>query len=313
MIISTSRRLLTRHFNEIIDHGDEFEKQSKFSEKLSQEFAFLNQLPPRLKKFYPEVHSFTSNSSEARYFIKKIQTLDASYLLIDPMLYDEKILIDLLKALQAYLQTVPVKKISASQMEESFKRDIILKNQERLRHLQQLPEFRELDEICVQAGFSDCSAYLGQLNECLKTEILKENPKELYFSHGDLCFSNILFDGQKLFLIDPRGATSPDLNFRLIHYDLAKLSQSLLGRYDLINHELFRFHDGQIVPIIEFPNSAQANKLFGKMLAHFGTSLKTIRVLESTFFFSLIPYHCDSVSKMKAFLQTSIQIFKENS
>ncbi|OFL18276.1 hypothetical protein HMPREF2785_01010 [Corynebacterium sp. HMSC067D03] len=55
--------------------------------------------------------------------------------------------------------------------------------------------------------------------------------------HGDMCFSNILYDSRnrRVRLLDPRGipATSSDATGDL-HYDLAKLSHSVIGFYDLI-------------------------------------------------------------------------------
>ncbi|ECP3589223.1 hypothetical protein FZH48_26620, partial [Salmonella enterica] len=66
---------------------------------------------------------------------------------------------------------------------------------------------------------------------------------DIIITHGDFCFSNILYDfrSQRIKLIDPRG-----INFYNelsiwgdIRYDLAKLNHSVIGRYDLIIAEHF--------------------------------------------------------------------------
>ena len=56
--------------------------------------------------------------------------------------------------------------------------------------------------------------------------------------HGDLCFSNLLFDftSQDIKVIDPRGLDS-DMNNNIygdLRYDIAKLGHSILGMYDFI-------------------------------------------------------------------------------
>ena len=63
---------------------------------------------------------------------------------------------------------------------------------------------------------------------------LDENPTAAI--HGDLCLSNILYCERRgeYFLVDPNGARNTP-----IIYDWAKLSHSILGKYDLIISDQF--------------------------------------------------------------------------
>lgn len=54
------------------------------------------------------------------------------------------------------------------------------------------------------------------------------SPKQMYRSHGDFTFQNVLTDGQEFKIIDPRGEGEDHL-----YYDISKLFQSSSSKYDL--------------------------------------------------------------------------------
>ena len=60
--------------------------------------------------------------------------------------------------------------------------------------------------------------------------------------HGDLCLGNILYDAKHglLKLIDARGKFGRFDIYGDVHYDLAKLSHSVLGLYDFTMADQFR-------------------------------------------------------------------------
>lgn len=67
-------------------------------------------------------------------------------------------------------------------------------------------------------------------------------PLELCFGHGDLCFSNILFDNRLefIYLIDPRGYFGVEYsNLIPVNYDAFKIAHSYLGHYDHIIFNTF--------------------------------------------------------------------------
>jgi hypothetical protein len=305
-------RQLTRYFNSLIDHGDYYEKRSTKKEKLKLEYDFFLNLPENLRGYYPPVHSFLDTPAFASYMIKKIDTFDCSYLLIDRDHYSEDLMQNLIQAIKEYLDLIPTKNLDPNSFSEILSREVISKNQDRVNELETLSEAKELNEICQRFGFKNLNQYLSALNTCIMKRMSLEKCHRLYFSHGDLCFSNLLFDHKKLYLIDPKGASTPDLNFRFIHYELAKLSQSLFGKYDLINHELFEIQDNKLNYSIDFSPSPVVREKFIQLITSFGTDLKMVRLIESSLFLSLIPFHKESLKKMKGFLINSITIFQEN-
>ena len=79
------------------------------------------------------------------------------------------------------------------------------------------------------------SSLLTRLGKAVQ-EIGDTQGMTLVESHGDLCLSNILacYDGNVRF-IDPRGSDSIWLDE---YYDMAKLSQSIMGGYDFIINDI---------------------------------------------------------------------------
>lgn len=81
----------------------------------------------------------------------------------------------------------------------------------------QLPSIREVASVCISRA-SDIPPFAGVL-------------------HGDLCFSNTLYDGRngRLRAIDPRGAAGAEASHvGDVRYDVAKLTHSVVGLYDTI-------------------------------------------------------------------------------
>lgn len=310
MKYSIKPKLYTRYFNSIIEHGDYLEKRSYKKEKLKQEFDFYSNLPIELKHYYPHVHTFEEISGFASYMIKKIEVLDASYMMFEKHLFSETDIKRLITSLGEYLEKVPTKAVTKTEYEENVKRDITAKNIERVNELKLLREAKDFNSICFKAGFKDLDQYVTELNSKISEEILKEKCETLYFSHGDLCFSNLLLEGDNLYLIDPKGATEQKHNYRIIHYELAKICQSLIGNYDRINHELFEENELELNFTVEIPEPKMAIAEFEKLLLNHGTNLKSVRLVEASLFLSLIPFHKESSKKMKAFLVNSVNIFK---
>ena len=70
--------------------------------------------------------------------------------------------------------------------------------------------------------------------------------------HGDLCFSNILYDlrSQICKFVDPRGSFGQAGIMGDVRYDVAKLYHSVLGLYDFITNDLFH------VSVVQRPDAA---------------------------------------------------------
>lgn len=309
-MLKASHKPLVRYFNELIDHGPYYEKKSTKPEKLREEFYFLSNVPESLKHFYPRVYDFQDLGEICSYKIEKIATPDASSFLIGDTSHADQKLVLLLGQLNDYLEKVPVISVEASEFNNSIVKDIFEKNLNRLKEIVALKTSCNFDDICKDHGFESVEHYCLVLNQALKNEFDKCDNKKLYFSHGDLCLSNILPLHESIYFIDPKGYKGDLRNtFRIIHYDLAKLSHSLFGSYDSINHHLFELKGNEIVFHHPQHRSDVLVHEFKKILDGFDVDLRTIRMLEASLFLSLIPFHQESKLKIKAFLINSLNIF----
>lgn len=84
---------------------------------------------------------------------------------------------------------------------------------------------------------------LSYILNYLKNILLQDIETSYNFIHGDLNFSNILYDEDKdkIFFIDPRGYFGMSVNYGLKAYDYAKILYALTG-YDIFNNDnMFSF------------------------------------------------------------------------
>jgi dTDP-glucose pyrophosphorylase len=133
--------------------------------------------------------------------------------------------------------------------------------------------------------------------------------------HGDLCFTNILYDPvSRLFkFIDPRGSFGESGIYGDGRYDVAKLLHSLDGGYDFFIHDMFRLErNGQAIQLQQFfPSTRPAvlkafENIFSKEF-----SMDEVRLLEGLLFLSMCPLHQDRPSRQVAMFATGLRILNE--
>jgi thiamine kinase-like enzyme len=303
-------KLFSRYFNEFIDHGDFLEKRSMHKVKLKQEYTFLKNVPVEVGRFYPEVHSFVETKEYSSYRIRKIPAVDASHFTLDPNENDLNIK-NLLINLSDYFLLVPQMEVTSEEFHQAVRREISQKNLERLDLINALTLAPELNQVCQYYGYRNLIEYVNKLNSSIEAIQKQETTGPLYFSHGDMCFSNILPEGEQLFLIDPKGADTFEKNFRPIHYELAKISQCLYGHYDLINHERFTINETHQLLIEKIYPLPLSKAYFEFLVNQMGTNLALVRLIEASLFISLLPFHQESEKKLRGFLINSLSISSE--
>ncbi len=122
--------------------------------------------------------------------------------------------------------------------------------------------------------------------------------------HGDLCFSNILFDldSRILRLIDPRGRFGRKGIYGDPRYDLAKLRHSVAGLYDYILADMFDLREGTNGFESEIYATAEAAPvagLFDEMLVEARHDLDEIKLIEGLLYFSMLPLHSEAPRRQK--------------
>jgi hypothetical protein len=141
---------------------------------------------------------------------------------------------------------------------------------------------------------------------------------DLCIVHGDLCFSNILYDfeTQSLRLIDPRGLDGKGRQtiYGDQRYDIAKLYHSVVGLYDFIiaGRYHLKFHTRNQVQF-ELPRCRQVadvQALFFEMSFNGHTALTAASLPVSILLFlSMLPLHSDAPVRQQALLANALRLY----
>lgn len=138
--------------------------------------------------------------------------------------------------------------------------------------------------------------------------------------HGDFCLSNILFDSraQRIRVLDPRGYVVPDKPslYGDRRYDLAKLSHSIMGRYDHIiagRYSLTRLGANEFALSFDVSDTQKWLESSGADIAVGGISLEDecVWALEVGLFLSMLPLHSDRPDRQNAFVANALRLYAE--
>lgn len=164
--------------------------------------------------------------------------------------------------------------------------------------------YKELDEIVIKYKQLYCKVI-----DSIDVQYVS------VIGHGDLCFSNMLFNNEAdlLKLIDPKGATEEWQLWTNPYYDIAKLSHSICGKYDFFNNGLHHISLDSHLKFkldIDFDNTLY-KELFKTYVEKSGFSYIAVRVYEVSLFLSMLPLHMDNPQKVFGFILNAINILEE--
>jgi dTDP-glucose pyrophosphorylase len=134
--------------------------------------------------------------------------------------------------------------------------------------------------------------------------------------HGDLCFSNILFDvnNQIIRLIDPRGSFGKKGIYGDARYDIAKLRHSACGLYDYILADMFEMQQNGS----EFSGRICANGMpkvvsvaFDRLIESYGYNIDEIKFIEGLLFISMLPMHHGHPDRQRMMYLTGLTLLNE--
>lgn len=160
---------------------------------------------------------------------------------------------------------------------------------------------------------------LDMAHDCINQTL--KLPRRPTVMHGDLCFSNMLFDsrGRRLKLIDPRGLDCHD-SFSIfgdMSYDLAKLSHSVIGMYDFIIAGRFEIlsdeQSGGKSHIIHFDMDERLERIQADFLkSKFISGIEMVEIMPAVvlLFLSMLPLHADRPDRQQAMLINAYRLYK---
>ena len=307
--------LKTRYFNRLqFDESREnVIKTSTNNEKLVNEINWYKQIPDEILDLVPKI---SDSSVQKNPFIKleyiKHPTLSELWLYGEfSSNFWKEIINDLFIIIQKF------KKHNHHVTKQEYNSIYFQKTQDRINELMQdnqiFKEIFEQDFIFINSK--------KQKNWKLIKEQIKEkinimfNEEDNCLIHGDLYFSNILYDSEKrnFKLIDPRGKWGHGIAGD-IKYDIAKIRHSIVGGFDTITNGLYSAN-------YQGPNKIEYNVFVSKNnqtirneldnIIEQNWKLDEIKMIEGLLFISMLPLHSDNFERQLALFCIGIERLNE--
>ena len=313
---STKQFLLkARYFNslEFDDLAKIVTKKSKNKEKLINEINWYKKIPKEISKLVPKI--LDSDVSDNPYI--KLEYIKYPTL-ADIWLYSNfssdfwvKIIDDLFEIIHEfnrYYEDVTIQEYNSIYFEKTIQRiDELIKSNDLFKEI-----FHENFILINGKEFKNWPVIKDEIK--LKINGLHKKEDNCLI-HGDLCFSNILYDSKnKNFkLIDPRGKWGQGISGD-IKYDIAKIRHSVVGGFDMITNGLYSAtydeKNGVKFDIYE-PKNYQVicQKLDSQIKQNW--NLDEIKMIEGLLFISMLPLHKDNLENQFAFYSIGIQRLNE--
>lgn len=296
-----------RHFNSISHDGQLVTKRSTDIAKMQREHDFYSHLATAagpLRLFFLEPLAFRRGPDWAEYDSERIGAPDAAIQWIHGA-FDPPGMTRFLGKLGEFLLRRPLRSANAGR--EAAERLYLGKVAERQRQLRALPAWATVSGMLDRIGAGGLDAITARFERQWRRHADRRKSWDEAISHGDLCLSNILYCRQSRLMkfIDPRGATQAADLWMDANYDLAKLSHSLLGDYDFINHDLCDLELDQDLGLhlcIDGPERSAHQAAFIDLLNRLGRDPDFVRACEASLFLSMLPLHADVPKKVVAFV-----------
>ena len=314
---SVSKLTTQRVFNSMQVSRYSVRKSSADVRKMEAESNWILSLPPSLKHYAPSIWNRGIQNSEGYYEIEYYYLSSLANLYVfgknAPYVWEE-----IIDACCNYLDD-----------EFLYKPDNLLLVAQQNDKLYFEKTIERVNSYAMKVGLSlnECWTLNGKELPSLQTiisetskMIVKKDARFATLMHGDLCFSNILYDfkSKSIKVIDPRGIDADGTMsvFGDFRYDVAKLAHSIIGLYDFIISGMYdyqennpydvslRFEHNQI---IEHVQDYFCSKTFGNYTMD---ELSTYAILVHLFL-SMLPLHCDHPERQKAMLANALRIYSQ--
>ena len=307
--------LKTRYFNSLQfdDLGENVVKTSKNNAKLINEINWYKNIPEEILELVPKViDSDVSNNPFIKIEYIKYPTLSELWLYSDFTSYFwKKIIHDLLDIIQTF------KKHKENVTEQEYYSIYFQKTVDRINEL--IKNNKIFKEVFDKEYISINGKKLK--NWPLIRDKIEQKIERIYnkddncLIHGDLYFSNILYDSEssKYKLIDPRGQWGNGMSGD-IKYDIAKIRHSIVGGFDTITNGLYTVTyektNGIGINVFEPENYQIICKELDTEIKKYW-DLDEIKMIEGLLFISMLPLHEDNFERQLAFFTIGIKRLNE--
>ena len=303
-----------RAFNKIVATPIWIDKTSSDQEKVDAEASWYETLPLDVSMYTPRyLGKYVSEEGVRSYRLEYLYLSTLSELAVygDLPAVSWQPILECLESLVSKMQDVkpPLPLISATSS------DYLEKT------LARLSSFTKKESLSMYEPLSIDGSPLPSLLEITETVcgiITNAKESELSLIHGDLCFSNIFYDirSQQIRVIDPRGRglNGEITSFGDSRYDIAKLSHSVIGRYDTIVTGRYKLSRSSCYDFeLELPrqnNLNEVEKIFCSMkFGAISSNDPSVYAIMISLFLSMLPLHYDEKNRQFALLANALRLF----
>ena len=313
---SKSHLTSERSFNNILINDQTVQKESYKKDKILAEANWFSSIPAALKVYTPQIFNSGERDGKGFYEIEYFFLSTLSELFVfgfNNQFMWGKIFESCQQFIEMSYTLKPIKKIDLPNFNDFYAK----------KTYSRLNEFKNISNFDLKRPISlNGEEYpsLLQIVEITSGLIKPFKIDEACISHGDFCFSNILYDFRKqnIKVIDPRGLDfeNNQLIYGDIRYDVAKLAHSVIGLYDhiiagyyeLVENEPYNYNFKiYTTPIIEnIQNKFLETKFTGKSFEELDTFPILIHL-----FLSMLPLHADDENRQKALIMNALRLYKK--
>lgn len=312
---ASRRKLINARFFNSLQFNEQagtIRKTSENKEKLVDEIRWLQAVPKELRTYVPAVFDYSKDPLNPF-----VEMEFYSYPSLDEAFVSARFDFDawekLFDKLFALIRTAAKYKLSDPHLHSDVQEMYVDKTVARLKavDIAALQQSVTINDRTVQ-GFDQVRERLVPALEA--RGVL--NVDQFQVIHGDLCLGNILYDAKHglIKLIDARGRFGRFDIYGDVYYDLAKLSHSILGYYDLIMSGRSRVEEAGGKYEIRFKSSdyhRTVGEIFRKYVKHEGYDFNRMRLVESLLFLSMVPLHRDRPDRQLAMSLQGLLLFDE--
>lgn len=304
-----------RHFNELTYDPlrNVITKKSKHIEAFRHQVRWYRQIPDDLAYFLPRIYD-SSDGDEPSISMEFMSIPTLSELFVGDRLEIgawngvARKLSEILKLMDHYAFR---SKLAEKLAEEVY----IEKTQRRIRDF--LTQSPQASGWWVWSGGRRVDlAYVCEMLHAYSHSNSLTSVDRLTPIHGDLCFSNILYDHRvrQIKLIDPRGEFGVPGIYGDPRYDLAKLLHSYHGGYDFIVSDRFtaRLDTSGELQCEFMDNQAWRHKItniLDEQLFSDPVLKQQCQAIEALLFLSMLPLHSDSPQRQLAMAYVGLHLF----
>jgi thiamine kinase-like enzyme len=262
------------------------------------------------------VFDYKEDGSRASYSIERYHMTDLALRYVHGAIGEDEFR-DICRILFHFISIRKIKQVSDEEYENSARSLYIDKVDERTERLKSMEGYERIrDYIAIGTEYKDIDEITDRYKSLYhRITDGRRFKKVLAVAHGDLCFSNILYnhDLSLLKLIDPKGAETEDELYMNPYYDIAKLSHSICGSYDYFNSDQYEISIGADMRLkltVDSDNDRYIS-IFREYLEENAIDPELIRLYEASLFLSMLPLHMDREKKVLGFILNAVNILDE--